>query len=113
MKAFSCTIQFWALFALLLVFISCRQSNDQAPSIEYGPIAQTYKLPDVPGVIYYVSPDGDATADGLAPDSPTAIEEAFTRVVTGDAIIMRGGIYRTGNLTFNQKNSSGLCPGVK
>ncbi len=34
--------------------------------------------------------------------SPTTIEQAVTRVVTGDAIVMRGGTYRTGDLQFNQ-----------
>ena len=86
----------------LLLLVSCGRSDDQAPHVEYGPLAQVYGLPDVPGAIYYVSPDGEAAADGLAPDNPVTIEEAFARVVTGDAIVMRGGIYRTGNLTFNQ-----------
>jgi len=68
----------------------------------YGPQAQVYELPSVPGKIYYVSPDADVNADGLSIETPTTIEVAISKVVSGDAIVMRGGVYRTGNLTFNQ-----------
>jgi hypothetical protein len=30
------------------------------------------------------------------------MEAAIDRVVTGDAIVMRGGVYRTGGLVLNQ-----------
>ena len=33
---------------------------------------------------------------------PTTIEAAIERVVTGDAVILRGGVYRTGGLVLNQ-----------
>ena len=33
---------------------------------------------------------------------PTTLETAIAKVVTGDAIILRGGTYRTGGLRFNQ-----------
>ena len=102
MKPFFYTIRILIVLTLLFAFSSCSQQPEKAPDIEYGPIAQTYELPDVAGTIYFVSPDGDATSGGLEPDSPTTIEEAFVRVVSGDAIIMRGGTYRTGDLTFNQ-----------
>ncbi|MCF3649593.1 right-handed parallel beta-helix repeat-containing protein [Synoicihabitans lomoniglobus] len=68
----------------------------------YGPIQQTYALPQVEGTIYYVSPEGDAAAAGTKLSAPTTIETAIERVVTGDAIVLRGGTYRTGNLVFNQ-----------
>lgn len=68
----------------------------------YGPIQQTYAVPANAHAVYYVAPDGDATADGRSVDRPTTVESAVTRVVTGDAIIFRGGEYRTGNLQFNQ-----------
>jgi len=68
----------------------------------YGPIQQKYDLPKVSGKIYYVAPDGNAEQTGEKIESPTTIEAAIERVVTGDAIIMRGGIYRTGNLVLNQ-----------
>lgn len=68
----------------------------------YGPIRQTYKLPTAAGKIYYVAPDGQAAQSGESLSKPTTIESAITRVKAGDAIIMRGGTYRTGNLIFNQ-----------
>ncbi|MFH1214700.1 MAG: right-handed parallel beta-helix repeat-containing protein, partial [Candidatus Neomarinimicrobiota bacterium] len=34
--------------------------------------------------------------------NPTTLETAIDQVKTGDAIILRGGIYRTGNLVLNQ-----------
>ncbi|MBN1764120.1 MAG: hypothetical protein JW860_02590, partial [Sedimentisphaerales bacterium] len=68
----------------------------------YGPIQQTYDLPEDAGKIYYVAPDGKAENSGETLGQPTTIEVAIERVVTGDAIVMRGGIYRTGDLIFNQ-----------
>ena len=68
----------------------------------YGPIRQTYDLPKVKGKIYYVAPDGKTKNKGEKPDKPTTIEKAIERVVGGDAIVMRGGTYRTGSLLFSQ-----------
>ncbi len=68
----------------------------------YGPIQQSYELPKDAGKIYYVSPDGKAEASGMTLDEPTTIESAIERVVTGDAIVVRGGVYRTGGLKLNQ-----------
>jgi hypothetical protein len=68
----------------------------------YGPIQQSYELPRGMGRIYYVAPDGNAEQSGETLEQPTTLEEAVKRVVTGDAIVMRGGTYRTGGLQFNQ-----------
>ncbi len=68
----------------------------------YGPVQQTYELPKVAGAIYYVSPNGSSNADGEKLSIPTTIESALEKVNAGDAIIMRGGTYRTGDLKFNQ-----------
>jgi hypothetical protein len=68
----------------------------------YGPVQQLYELPKDANKIYYVSPDGNAEATGAAIDKPTTIEEALKQAVTNDAIILRGGTYRTGALKFNQ-----------
>jgi len=68
----------------------------------YGPIQQTYQLPKVTGKIYYVAVDGQADQSGGSPAKPTSLEAAIERVRTGDAIVMRGGTYRTGNLLLNQ-----------
>lgn len=68
----------------------------------YGPIQQTYELPADAAHIYYVAPDGQADASGTALAQPTTLEAAIGRVVSGDAIVLRGGTYRTGNLELNQ-----------
>ena len=67
----------------------------------YGPIDQKYEIPKAPHV-YYVAPDGKADSSGTTLDQPTTIESAIDRVVTGDAIILRGGVYRAGGLVLNQ-----------
>ncbi|MBN2514185.1 MAG: right-handed parallel beta-helix repeat-containing protein [Sedimentisphaerales bacterium] len=68
----------------------------------YGPLKKIYDLPDVSGKIYYVAPGGDAENQGEILTEPTTLEKAIERVVTGDAIVMRGGTYRTGHLLLNQ-----------
>ncbi|MGL1957703.1 MAG: right-handed parallel beta-helix repeat-containing protein [Colwellia sp.] len=68
----------------------------------YGPIKQNYQLPTVKGTIYYVSPYGKKSVSGISLKQPTSIEAAIAKVVSGDAIILRGGVYRTGNLKLNQ-----------
>ncbi len=92
------------LFALIiLVLVPCSIPVKGQPSGgPYGPIHQSYDLPDIDGTIYYVAPDGDASLPGKSPEKATTIEAAFEKVVTGDAIILRGGTYRTGNLLLNQ-----------
>ena len=67
----------------------------------YGPIQQTYEIPKAHRV-YYVAPDGRADAPGTTLAEPTTIEAAIAKVVTGDAIVMRGGVYRSGGLKLNQ-----------
>nr|WP_232426776.1 right-handed parallel beta-helix repeat-containing protein [Teredinibacter turnerae] len=67
----------------------------------YGPVEKSYSVPKSGNVIY-VAPNGKASADGSSVDKPTTLEAAISRVVTGDAVILRGGIYRTGNLELNQ-----------
>ncbi|HUG09755.1 MAG TPA: right-handed parallel beta-helix repeat-containing protein [Opitutaceae bacterium] len=68
----------------------------------YGPQPQTYEVPADAAHVYYVAPDGSADATGASIDAPTTLEAAIARVVTGDAIILRGGTYRTGGLVLNQ-----------
>lgn len=67
----------------------------------YGPIPQSYAVP-TSGIVYYVAPDGVAESVGTVLAKPTTIESAIARVVTGDAIVLRGGTYRTGSLQLNQ-----------
>lgn len=85
----------WLCFS----FISVMAQPSGGP---YGPIQQTYKLPKTAGKIYYVAPNGKAESTGETLAKPTTLEAAIERVKTGDAIIMRGGTYRTGNLILNQ-----------
>jgi hypothetical protein len=67
----------------------------------YGPVQQRYELPKA-GRIYYVAPDGRADSPGSSIGQPTTLESAIAQVVTGDAIVLRGGTYRTGGLRLNQ-----------
>ena len=86
----------------ILVSQSLYVINAQPSGGPYGPIDKSYEIPETQGKIYYVSPEGLTESAGLIPGEPTTVEAAVERVVTGDAIIMRGGVYRTGDLTFNQ-----------
>ena len=88
--------------AVVLLVMGLHYAYAQPSSGPYGPINQTYDLPRVTGKIYYVSPDGIAESQGAQLTKPTTIESAIANVKTGDAIILRGGIYRSGDLEFNQ-----------
>lgn len=92
-------ISFVILCCILLVSGSAEAQPSGGP---YGPVMQTYDLPEVEGRIYFVDPDGVVSVSGEDPDAPTSLESAIEHVVTGDAIVMRGGTYRTGNLLLNQ-----------
>lgn len=95
--------QFIRSLIVLSIFITASYNIHSQPSGgPYGPIKQKYELPVVKGKTYYVAPNGKDESEGNNIDYPTTIESAIKRVVSGDVIIMRGGIYRTGNLTFNQ-----------
>jgi len=67
----------------------------------YGPMQRHYEVPSAPHV-YYVAPNGSATSAGTSLQQPTTLETAVDKVTTGDAIILRGGEYRTGDLRLNQ-----------
>jgi hypothetical protein len=84
-----------ALFCLPLIAFA------QPSGGPYGPVDQVYALPEA-GNVYYVAPEGDPEADGRSLERPTTLHAAIARVVTGDAVILRGGIYRTGGLRLNQ-----------
>lgn len=86
---------------LAVLFASLPGLRAQPSGGPYGPIQQRYELPQA-NRIYYVAPDGDASAPGTSLERPTTIERAISLVVTGDAIILRGGVYRTGGLRLNQ-----------
>jgi len=66
-----------------------------------GPLINTTKFQKAAHV-YFVTPDGKADSPGTTLEQPTTLESAIERAVTGDAVILRGGIYRTGGLVLNQ-----------
>jgi len=92
----------WLCGLLLLpAVLAPRPVSAQPSGGPYGPIPQSYAVPKAAHV-YYVAPDGKAEAAGATLAEPTTLEAAFGKVVSGDAIVMRGGTYRTGNLRLNQ-----------
>jgi parallel beta-helix repeat protein len=68
----------------------------------FGPVAQVYEVPAAAAHVYYVAPDGKPDVPGATPDAPTTVEAAIGKVVTGDAVIFRGGTYRVGGLELSQ-----------
>jgi parallel beta-helix repeat protein len=90
------------LYFLTIVCLAGFNLMAQPSGGPYGPVYVKYTLPAVLGKIYFVSVDGQQNEPGTTFDKPTTLEAAIERVVTDDAIIMRGGTYRTGNLLLNQ-----------
>jgi len=88
-------------FILSLLFLMTLPGYAQPSGGPYGPIDKRYDIPKAAHV-YYVAPDGKADSPGTALAQPTTLDAAIDRVVTGDAVILRGGVYRTGGLTLNQ-----------
>ena len=91
-----------SIVALLLASLFTAAAVAAPSGGPYGPQACDYALPKVSGRIYFVAPDARAGASGDSLAAPCSLESAIDRVVTGDAIVMRGGVYRTGNLEVNQ-----------
>ena len=89
------------LFLLCSLIFAGAPAHAQPSGGPYGPIDQRYEIPKAAHV-YYVAPDGNAGSPGTTLEQPTTLEAAIERVVTGDAIVMRGGVYRTGGLILNQ-----------
>lgn len=91
----------WLPGLVLVPVLFASTAQAQPSGGPYGPTGQRYEVPTA-GRVYYVAPDGRAEAAGTALGAPTTLESAMTRVTTGDAVILRGGVYRTGNLVLNQ-----------
>jgi parallel beta-helix repeat protein len=87
---------------VLLTFFLAATLHAQPSGGPYGPQLKTYAVPSDAKHVYYVAPNGKTDAPGTTPNSATTIESALARVVTGDAIILRGGVYRAGDLVLNQ-----------
>ncbi len=86
---------------VLLAALALAPMAAQPSGGPYGPVQKTYELPQA-ARIYYVAPDGKPEAAGSSLEQPTTLESAIAKVVTGDAIVLRGGTYRTGGLRLNQ-----------
>jgi hypothetical protein len=87
--------------SFLVLFLAAAPGHAQPSGGPYGPIDQTYEIPKA-GHVYYVAPDGRASAPGTTLGQPTTLESAIAKVVSGDAIVLRGGVYRTGGLVLSQ-----------
>jgi hypothetical protein len=93
----------WSICSVMACMIFSPLSVTAQPSGgPYGPIWKHYDLLKVTGQIYYAAPDGQAYEPGTALEKPTTLPAAIERVKTGDAIVLRSGIYRTGGLLLNQ-----------
>ncbi len=93
----------WPVVWLALGLVGLTALGQAQPSGgPYGPIAQRYEVPPGAAQVYYVAPDGVATASGAALTAPTTLDAAIARAATGDVIVLRGGTYRTGGLQTNQ-----------
>ena len=92
----------WFVGAFTAVVFAGLPAPAQPSGGPYGPIQQNYEVPANANHVYYVAPDGRDDAAGTSLEQPTTLETAIAKVVTGDAIILRGGVYRTGALRFNQ-----------
>ncbi len=95
-------LQRCGFIAIVLLVAGLSMANAQPSGGPYGPVQQKYELPKVTGKIFYVAPDGNPESQGTQLLQPTTIETAIEKAKTGDAIILRGGTYRTGDLEFNQ-----------
>ncbi len=87
------------LFLPLLSFIPASAQPSGGP---YGPVEQTYSVPKGAGKVFYVAADGKPEQSGEKLSMPTTLDTAIAQARTGDVIIMRGGVYRIGNLLLNQ-----------
>jgi len=90
------------VFAAAAAFLTAASVVAQPSGGPYGPVQQVYVVPTNAVHIYYVGPYAEPDASGASVDHPTTLESAMDRVVTGDAIILRGGTYRAGGLSVNQ-----------
>jgi hypothetical protein len=85
----------------LFLFLAVSTAGAQPSGGPYGPVPRHYDLPDANALIF-VAPDGDPVSEGNSIEAPTTLESAMASASTGDAIILRGGTYRTGSLRLNQ-----------
>ncbi len=88
MNRYSIILSGAAVVLLMLVCVPQAQA-DQAAHLPYD-IAER----GLTGRTYYVSPDGDDTASGGESDPLRTLQAAADRVLPGDTVLVRGGVYR-------------------
>ena len=86
----------------MLTVINIYCATAQPSGGPYGPLHKTYSVPEDAGRVFYVSPEGKEENSGSVPEQPAKLEMVVSKAETGDVIILRGGVYRTGDLLFNQ-----------
>lgn len=90
-----------SVLALAVMFLS-GSAGAQPSGGPYGPQHRTYTIPAGAGSVFYAAPDGDPGRPGRSPQAPTSIATAIAQARTGDAVVLRGGVYRAGGLRLNQ-----------
>jgi hypothetical protein len=93
------TIPLFSLLAWLLPALTTIAAPSGGP---YGPRHLSYEVPGDASRVIFVSPEGDTSASGASIAEPTSIEKAIAKATTGTVIVLRGGIYRTGDNITNQ-----------
>ena len=88
--------------ALLCCLLGGLDAVAQPSGGPYGPQPKTYAIPSDAAHVYFVAPDAQAGAAGTTLAQPALLPSAIERAVTGDVIVLRGGVYRTGGLVLNQ-----------
>lgn len=92
----------WHSLWLLVISGTLAIVTAQPSGGPYGPIGQHYSLPATAGRIFFVAPDAPSGQPGTSLAAPMPLAEAVAAARSGDAIILRGGTYRTGGLKTNQ-----------
>lgn len=90
-----------ALLATLSFAFPFNSARAQPSGGPYGPQQVRYAVP-AQGRVLFVAPDGRVEADGAALERPTTLAAAIERAATGDTVVLRGGMYRTGGLVLSQ-----------
>jgi hypothetical protein len=84
-----------------ILLLAVSTASAQPSGGPYGPVPRHYALPES-NTLIFVAPDGNPASDGTTIDAPTTLDRAIAAAATGDAILLRGGTYRTGSLRLNQ-----------
>jgi hypothetical protein len=106
MNAFQAKILLSALICACSCIYAQYYSSTPVPSYileQFGPFGPQEKTYNVPTGAIFVAPNGLSTASGSSIDNPTTLPAAISKVTTGSVIVLRGGNYHVGNMSFNKK----------